>query len=78
MTLDAVIKQYNELAEEFENINEEKISMLYADDTECIENLKATYMKYAEEYRQIAEWLTDYKRLLEKETSQNENNEKDI
>lgn len=72
MTLDVTIKHCNEIAEQFENVNEEELSRLYADDTECIENYKATCMKYAEEYKQIAEWLSDYKRLLEKESSQKE------
>jgi len=67
MTLEEAIKRAEEVAETNENIKEEDISLLYCDDTECIKNHLNSCKQYAEEHRQLAEWLKDYKRLKEQE-----------
>ena len=72
MTLDEAIKHIEKVAKEnqriadtgilFDNVT---IDMLYCDDTEVIEEHLANYQKCAERHKQFAEWLKDYKRLLE-------------
>ena len=71
MTLDEVIKHTKEVEKENQRVvdtgivfNDVTIDMLYCDDTEVIEEHLANYQRCAEEYRQIAEWLEDYKQLL--------------
>ena len=74
MTIDEAIKTEEDIAEEnqrvvdtgivFDNVT---IDMLYCDDTEVIEEHLANYQRCANEHRQLAEWLKDYKRLLEQE-----------
>ncbi len=76
MTLCEAIAHAEEVAEENQRVidtgivfNDVTIDMLYCDDTEVIEKHLANYQKCAEEYRQLAEWLKDYKRLKEQEKS---------
>ena len=77
MTLDEAIKRAEEAAEENQRVVDKRlvdtgivfdgitIDMLFCDDTEVIEEHLANYQRCAEEHRQLAEWLKDYKRLLE-------------
>lgn len=72
MTLDEAIKHAEEAAEENQRVVDTgivfdgiTIDMLFCDDTEVIEEHLANYQRCAEEHRQLAEWLKDYKRLLE-------------
>lgn len=67
MTLDEFIKFFEDAAEDWLNVDEEKIGLLYADDTECIEEYKAFCIQYAKDNQQLADWLKDYKRLKEQE-----------
>ena len=74
MTLDEAIKIEENIAEENQRVvdtgivfDDVTIDMLYCDDTEVIEEHLANYQRCAEERRQLAEWLKDYKRLLEQE-----------
>lgn len=74
MTLEEAIKHAEEVAEENQRVvdtgivfDDVTIDMLYCDDTEVIEEHLANYQKCAEEHRQLAEWLKDYKRLLEQQ-----------
>jgi hypothetical protein len=74
MTLDDAIKLAEELAEENQRIvdtgivsDDISIDMLYCDDTEVIEEHLTNYQRCAEQHRQLAEWLKDYKRLKEQE-----------
>lgn len=67
MTLDEAINHAEEVAEENRNIDEEELGLIYCDDTECIENHKKRCFKCADEHEQLAEWLRDYKRLLEQQ-----------
>lgn len=67
MTLDEAIKYYEEVAEELKHDAE-----LYRDTGEYISSSKQPYNSLvkscydcAEEHEQLAEWLKDYKRLLE-------------
>lgn len=55
MTLDEAIKHAEEVADGHDRIKNIKVVTAY----EC---------QCAEEYRQLAEWLKDYKRLLEQES----------
>ena len=69
MTLDEAIKHAEEIAEENQRVVDTKdvtIDMLFCDDEEIEEHL-ANYQKRAEDYRQLAKWLRDYKRLKEQE-----------
>lgn len=54
MTLDEAIKHEEETVEEIELLGKKY---------NYFEN--KNYQKFAEEHRQLAEWLKDYKRLLE-------------
>ena len=54
MTLEEAIKHAEEVAEGHEKIK-------------CIKAVTLEECKCAEEHRQLAEWLKDYKRLLEQE-----------
>jgi len=72
MTLDETIKYAKEVAEENQRVvdtgivfDDVTVDMLYCDDTEVIEEHLANYQEYADKYRQIAEWLKDYKKLRE-------------
>lgn len=74
MTLDEAIKHAEEVAEENQRVvdtgivfDDVTIDMLYCDDTEVIDEHLANYQMCAKEHRQLAEWLKDYKRLLEQE-----------
>ncbi len=74
MTLGEAILHAEEVAEENQRVvdtgivfDDVTIDMLYCDDTEVIEEHLANYQKCASEHRQLAEWLKDYKRLLEQE-----------
>ena len=74
ITLDEAIIHAEEVAEENQRVvdtgivfNDVTIDELYCDDTEVIEEHLANYQEYAAEYRQLAKWLKDYKRLLEQE-----------
>lgn len=74
MTIDEAIKRMEELAEEAQKVVDThyfsdtvSIDEIYCDDTEIIEEQLAGYQKAAEDYSQLAEWLKDYKRLLEQE-----------
>ena len=74
MTLDEAIAHAEEVAKENQRVidtgivfNDVTIDMLYCDDTEVIEKHLANYQKRAEEYRQLAEWLRDYKQLKKQE-----------
>ena len=76
MTLDEAIKHAEEVAEENQRVvdtgivfDDVTVDMLYCDDTEVIEEHLANYQKCAEQHRQLAEWLKDYKRLKEQEPS---------
>lgn len=67
MTLDEAIKHAEEVAEEnnkcAENIRDKmKSEIALSNATEC--------ETCADEHRQLAEWLKDYKRLLEQESSE--------
>lgn len=80
MTIDEAIKQIEEIAEDNQRIvdthrisDELTIDELYCDDTEIIEEQLAGYQKAAEDYSQLAEWLKDYKRLLEQEPTTKNN-----
>jgi hypothetical protein len=75
MTLDEAIKHTEEVAKENQRVvdtgvvfDDVTIDELYCDDTEIIEEHLANYRRCAEEHRQLAEWLKDYKRLLEQDT----------
>ena len=63
MTIDEAIKHTEEVVEQYEKICDTKLKVglpnIYYD--------KDKSMKCAEEHRQLAEWLKDYKRLLEQE-----------
>ena len=72
MTLDEAIKRFMEAVEECQSVvdtgivfDDVTIDMLYCDDTEFIEECLANYQRSANENRQVAEWLKDYKRLLD-------------
>ena len=74
MTLEEAIKDIETIAEENQRVvdtgivyDDVTLDMLYCDDTEVIEEHLANYQMCAEKHRQLAEWLKDYKRLLEKE-----------
>lgn len=80
MTLDEAIKRFEEIAEEAQKIVDThyfsdtvSIDEIYCDDTEIIEEQLAGYQKCAEDYSQFAEWLRDYKRLLEQEPTTKNN-----
>ena len=84
MTLDEAIKHAEEVAEENQKVvdtgivfDDVTIDMLYCDDTEVIEEHLANYQMCAEEHRQLAEWLKDYKRMLEQEPCENSINRED-
>ena len=65
MTLDEVIKHAEEVAKENQRVVDTKdvtIDMLFCDDAEIEERLEK-YQKTADNYRQIAEWLKDYRQL---------------
>lgn len=65
MTLEEAIKHAEEVAEKQENN-----AKSYPRPDKSVKGSGKkynTYLKCAEEYRQIAEWLKDYKRLLEQE-----------
>lgn len=62
MTLDDEIRQAEEAAKSLKYWVE---SGCCCDDTE----IEDEYIKRAEEYQQLAEWLKDYKRLLKKENA---------
>lgn len=75
MTLNEAIKTEENIAEENQRVvdtgivfDDVTIDMLYCDDTEVIEEHLANYQRCAEEHRQLAEWLKDYKRLKEQES----------
>lgn len=70
MTLEEAIKHAEEVAEENQRVVDTKdvtIDMLFCDDEEIKERL-TNYKRCAEEHRQLAEWLKDYKRLLEQQS----------
>lgn len=72
MTLDEAIKHIEEMEEEQEELYRlcpASESIFHCDGTKNCKSLKngenKGCLKCAEEYRQLAEWLKDYKRLLE-------------
>lgn len=72
MTLDEMIKQAEEVAEENQRIvdtgivfDDVTIDMLYCDDTEVINEHLANYQRCADRHRQLAEWLKELKQLRE-------------
>lgn len=80
MTIDEVIILYEGMAEENQKVVDTHIisftdcdgidtgvtlDELYCDDAEIIEEKLAVYKKYANDYRQIAEWLKELKMLKE-------------
>ena len=72
MTLDEAIKQAEEVAEENQRVvdtgivfDDITIDEFYCDDTEAIAEHLVSCETCSEEHRQLAEWLKDYKRLLE-------------
>ena len=72
MEIDEAIKRCEEVAEENQKVvdtgivfDDVTIDMLYCDDTEVIDEHLANYQRCANEQRQLAVWLKDYKRLLE-------------
>lgn len=67
MTLDEAIKHCEEVAEELRNVDMGELDALYCGDTECIEARKNDCIECANEHRQLAEWLKEYKRLKEQE-----------
>ena len=74
MTLDEAIKHAEEVAEENQRVvdtgivfDDVTIDEFYCDDTEVIAEHLVSCETCAEEHRQLAEWLKDYKRLLEQE-----------
>ena len=78
ITLDEAILHAEKEAEKSENIVNTgtfedgwTVAEMYCDDTECIEAHLFRCAEYAEEHRQLAEWLKDYKRLLEQEPFMN-------
>ena len=75
MTLDEAIRHAEKTAEEYQRVvdtgivfDDVTIDMMYCDDTEVIEEHLANYRRRAEEHRQLAKWLKDYKRLKEQES----------
>lgn len=74
MTLEEAIKHAEGVAKENQRVvdtgivfDDVTIDMLYCDDTEVIEEHLANYQRCADRHRQLAEWLKDYKRLLEQQ-----------
>ena len=73
MTIEEAIKQAEEMAEEQEELYRlcPTSDMQFCDgrsDCTTLKNGKNKgCLKYAEEHRQLAEWLKDYKRLLEQQ-----------
>lgn len=72
MTIDEAIKRMENIAEENQRVvdtgivfDDVTIDMMYADDTEVIEEHLANYQRCAEEHRQLAEWLKELKQLKE-------------
>lgn len=72
MTLDDAIKHAEEVAEENQRVvdtgivfDDITIDEFYCDDTEVIAEHLVSCETCAEEHKQLAEWLKDYKRLLE-------------
>ena len=64
MTLDEAIKKQRKIAEE--KFNNAVYIMNNMKSDFALENAE-DYKRSAEEHQQLAEWLTDYKRLLEQE-----------
>lgn len=84
-TLAEAIKHSEELAEENQRVVDTgivfdamTIDMLYCDDTEVIAEHLANYQRCADEHRQLAEWLKDYKRLKEKESCEDAISREDV
>ncbi len=67
MTLDEAIKYCEEVAKDMTNVDESELDLMYCGDTECINEHMDRCIKYADEHKQLAEWLKDYKRLKEQE-----------
>lgn len=72
MTIDEVIIQYEEMAEEAQKVvdthyisDELTIDEIYCDDTEIIEERLALHQERADDFRQLAEWLKELKILRE-------------
>lgn len=72
MTIDEAIKQIEYIVEDNQKVidthhisDELTIEEIFCDDTEIIEERLAAYKKRTDDFRQLAEWLKDYKRLLE-------------
>lgn len=72
MTLDEAIEHAEKVAEENQRVvdtgvlyDDVTIAMLFADDTEVIEEHLANYQSCAEEHKQLAEWLKELKHLRE-------------
>lgn len=72
MTIDEVIKQIEKIVEDNQRIVDTHrfsdvltIEEAYCDDTEIIEERLAVHQKRADDFRQLAEWLKELKRLRE-------------
>lgn len=72
MTIDEAIKQIEEIVEDNQKIvdthhisDELTIDEIYCDDTEIIEERLAVHQKRADDFRQLAEWLKELKKLRE-------------
>lgn len=68
MTINDFIKDLEEIIEENKNINEEKLGLIYCDDTECIEEHKLRLNQYLEKCEQLVKYLNvlkEIKRIIE-------------
>lgn len=68
MTLDEAIKHAEEVAEEKDNLIN-KTFATFGEDRLLFKEEENECKKCADEHRQLAEWLKDYKRLLEQQPS---------
>ena len=72
MTIDEAINHVEEVANENKKIADTRmlsdgwsVDAMYCDDTECADEHIARCRQYSDKCHQLAEWLKDYKRLLE-------------
>lgn len=65
MKLDEAIIQAEVFAEEYQSVADDLALDIFYCDNEVIKEHSANYQRRAEEQRQLAKWLRDYKRLLE-------------
>lgn len=67
MTLDEAIKNAEDVANEWRNVDMAELDLMYVGDTECIEAHKNRNIECAEEFEQLAKWLRELKQLREQE-----------